>query len=132
MHVMYRTHFIVTVGKSDSNFSICCDLPICIDFVAALYGVLFPQDKEAAFANNRMWDSLAFVIAFAYSTFICLEIKLYVILGILLLAMVTYPVVEFYEHRHPTLPSIEGESMSQKGEDDARMDGKGIICQAQM
>lgn len=98
----------------------------------ALYGVLFPQDKEAAFANNRMWDSLAFVIAFAYSTFICLEIKLYVMLAVLLLAMVTYPVVEFYEHRHPTPAAIEGDSVYQKKEDDEKMDDKGIICQAQM
>ncbi|XP_029966647.1 protein unc-93 homolog A [Salarias fasciatus] len=70
----------------------------------ALYGVLFPRDKEAAFANYRMWESLGFVTAFAYSTFLCLEYKLYILLSFLLLTLVTYPVVEFYEYKHPTRP----------------------------
>ncbi|XP_012709528.1 protein unc-93 homolog A [Fundulus heteroclitus] len=70
----------------------------------ALYGVLFPRDKEAAFANYRMWESLGFVIAFAYSTFLCLEYKLYILLAVLVLTMITYPIVEFYEHKHPTKP----------------------------
>ncbi|MED6247900.1 Protein unc-93 A [Ataeniobius toweri] len=70
----------------------------------ALYGVLFPRDKEAAFANYRMWESLGFVIAFAYSTFMCLEYKLYIVLAVLVLSMITYPVVEYYEHKNPTKP----------------------------
>ncbi|CAN9507506.1 unnamed protein product [Ophioblennius macclurei] len=73
----------------------------------ALYGVLFPRDKEAAFANYRMWESLGFVAAFAYSTFLCLEYKLYILLSFLLLTLVTYPVVEFYEYKHPTCPIEE-------------------------
>nr|XP_061806424.1 protein unc-93 homolog A-like [Nerophis lumbriciformis] len=68
----------------------------------ALYGILFPADKEAAFANYRMWESLGFVIAFAYSTFLCLEYKLYILLTVLLLTAVTYPVVEYYEYKNPT------------------------------
>ncbi|KAM3861460.1 protein unc-93 homolog A-like [Diretmus argenteus] len=70
----------------------------------ALYGILFPRDKEAAFSNYRMWESLGFVIAFAYSTFICLEYKLYILLAVLLLTAVTYPIVEYREYRNPTLP----------------------------
>ncbi|CAL8314826.1 unnamed protein product [Boreogadus saida] len=74
----------------------------------ALYGVLFPRAKEAAFANYRMWESLGFVIAFAYSTFICLETKLYILLSVLLLTAVTYPVVEYAENKNPTPPIEEG------------------------
>ncbi|KAM4713202.1 protein unc-93 homolog A [Anableps anableps] len=70
----------------------------------ALYGVLFPRDKEAAFANYRMWESLGFVIAFAYSTFLCLEYKLYIVLAVLVLSMVTYPIVEYNEYKNPTKP----------------------------
>lgn len=79
-----------------------------------------------------MWDSLGFVIAFAYSTFICLEIKLYIMLAVLLLAMVTYPLVEFHEHRHPTPPGIEGDYLSQNKDQDEITDGKGVICNTQM
>lgn len=74
----------------------------------ALYGVLFPRDKEAAFANYRMWESLGFVIAFAYSTFLCLEYKLYILLAVLVLTLITYPIVEYHEHKNPTPPIEEG------------------------
>lgn len=79
-------------------------------FPSALYGVLFPKAKEAAFANYRMWESLGFVIAFAYSTFICLETKLYILLSVLLLTAVTYPIVEYGERKNPTPPIEEGVS----------------------
>ncbi|KAI4887681.1 hypothetical protein NFI96_014873 [Prochilodus magdalenae] len=71
----------------------------------ALYGTLFPDHKEAAFANYRMWESLGFVIAFAYSTYICLSTKLYILIGVLALTMVTYLWVEYNEYKHPTQPS---------------------------
>ncbi|XP_056151016.1 protein unc-93 homolog A [Lampris incognitus] len=73
----------------------------------ALYGILFPRAKEAAFANYRMWESLGFVIAFAYSTFICLETKLYILLAVLLLSMFTYPIVDYNEYKNPTAPIDE-------------------------
>lgn len=69
---------------------------------AALYGTLFAEHKEAAFANYRMWESLGFVIAFAYSTFICLSTKLYILIAVLLLNMLTYLWVEYNEYKHPT------------------------------
>ncbi|KAF7690528.1 protein unc-93 homolog A [Silurus meridionalis] len=68
----------------------------------ALYGILFPQHKEAAFANYRMWESLGFVIAFAYSTYICLSTKLYILISVLLLTMLTYLWVEYNEYKNPT------------------------------
>ncbi|KAF3850194.1 hypothetical protein F7725_019913 [Dissostichus mawsoni] len=53
-----------------------------------------------------MWESLGFVIAFAYSTFLCLETKLYILLSVLVLTVFTYPIVEYHERKHPT-PSIQ-------------------------
>lgn len=92
----------------------------------ALYGVLFPRDKEAAFANYRMWESLGFVIAFAYSTFLCLDYKLYVVLLFLALTLITYPIVEFYECKHPTLPVQEASNISYK---DAMEAGHNVVHQ---
>lgn len=77
--------------------------------------MLFPKDKEAAFANYRMWESLGFVIAFAYSTFICLETKIYILLSVLLLTAVTYPIVEYGEHKNPTPPIEEVVSRDKEG-----------------
>lgn len=86
---------VITAAFAHYNPDIC---------PAALYGVLFHRDKEAAFANYRMWESLGFVIAFAYSTFLCLEYKLYILLAILVLTLITYPIVEYHEFHNPTVP----------------------------
>ncbi|XP_026934913.1 protein unc-93 homolog A isoform X1 [Sagmatias obliquidens] len=61
----------------------------------ALFGVLFEKNKEAAFASYRLWEALGFVIAFGYSMFLCVSIKLYVLLGVLSLAMAAYGTVEY-------------------------------------
>lgn len=96
----------------------------------ALYGILFPRDKEAAFANYRMWESLGFVIAFAYSTFLCLEYKLYILLAVLVLTVVTYPIVEWHERNHPT-PPIE-DAMYSDYKKSTQKDEKNIVCQTQL
>lgn len=62
---------------------------------AALFGVLFEKNKEAAFASYRLWEALGFVIAFGYSMFLCVSVKLYVLLGVLSLAMAAYGTVEY-------------------------------------
>lgn len=93
---------------------------------AALYGVLFHRDKEAAFANYRMWESLGFVIAFAYSTFLCLEYKLYILLAILVLTLITYPIVEYHEFNNPTV-SLEMVDPNENNSNET-LEAK-IICQ---
>ncbi|XP_058469600.1 protein unc-93 homolog A isoform X2 [Solea solea] len=96
----------------------------------AIYGILFSQDKEAAFANYRMWESLGAVIAFAYSTFICLEYKLYILLAVLLLTMVTYPIVEYHEYKNPTPCVQQSDYISHKKTN--KKDNGGIIAQTLM
>ncbi|XP_048699968.1 protein unc-93 homolog A isoform X2 [Caretta caretta] len=63
----------------------------------ALYGVLFEKHKEAAFANYRLWESLGFVIAFGYSTFFHVYVKLYIVMAVLVVAIATYGTVEYLE-----------------------------------
>ncbi|XP_053565141.1 protein unc-93 homolog A-like [Bombina bombina] len=72
---------------------------ICQTLLNAFYGVLFDEHKEAAFANYRLWESLGFVIAFAYSNYLCVFVKLYIVLSVMLLGMLLYLVVEYLEHR---------------------------------
>uniref|UniRef100_A0A8C0MEW2 Protein unc-93 homolog A n=2 Tax=Canis lupus familiaris TaxID=9615 RepID=A0A8C0MEW2_CANLF len=71
-----------------------------------LYGVLFEKNKEAAFANYRLWEALGFVIAFGYSTFLCVYIKLYILLGVLSLTMLAYGIVEYLEAKNPGRPVV--------------------------
>ncbi|XP_061668334.1 protein unc-93 homolog A isoform X1 [Syngnathoides biaculeatus] len=93
----------------------------------ALYGILFPDEKEAAFANYRMWESLGFVIAFAYSTFLCLEYKLYILLAVLLLTAVTYPIVEYHEYKNPTAAKDDEHSKGVVAVDDSS-----VYCQTKL
>ncbi|XP_029799131.1 protein unc-93 homolog A [Suricata suricatta] len=70
----------------------------------ALFGVLFEKSKEAAFASYRLWEALGFVIAFGFSTFLCVSVKLYILLGVLGVAMLAYGTVEYLEARQPARP----------------------------
>lgn len=77
-----------------------------VSLFSGLYGVLFEKHTEAAFANYRLWESCGFVIAFGYSTTLRVYIKLYILLAVLMLSMVTYGVVEYLEaKRSPGTPA---------------------------
>ncbi|CAN0290121.1 unnamed protein product [Lampetra fluviatilis] len=56
----------------------------------ALYAVLFATNKEAAFANYRLWESLGFAVAFAYSGAACFSVKMAVALAALALGLGLY------------------------------------------
>ncbi|XP_055100247.2 protein unc-93 homolog A isoform X2 [Symphalangus syndactylus] len=83
----------------------------------ALYGVLFEKSKEAAFANYRLWEALGFVIAFGYSTFLCVRIKLYILLGVLSLTMAAYGLVEWVESKNPIRPHAPGQANQAEDEE---------------
>jgi len=56
------------------------------------------DETPAAFANFRLWQSLGFVIPFAYSNFLCTDVKLYILMAMLILGVAGYIIVE-YTHR---------------------------------
>uniref|UniRef100_A0A8C5Y2S6 Protein unc-93 homolog A n=1 Tax=Microcebus murinus TaxID=30608 RepID=A0A8C5Y2S6_MICMU len=70
----------------------------------ALFGVLFEENKESAFASYRLFEALGFVIAFGYSTFLCVYVKLYILIGVLSVTMVAYGTVEYLESENPGRP----------------------------
>ena len=63
--------------------------------INAFYGVLFESEEEAAFSNYRLWESLGFAVAYAYSNFIGVKIKLILLVIYLSLGMIGYGVLEF-------------------------------------
>jgi MFS family permease len=67
--------------------------------VNGLYGVLFRRNKEAAFSNYRLWESAGFVIAYAYSTHLSARMKLYIMLGVLIVGVFMYIIVEILHLR---------------------------------
>ena len=67
--------------------------------VNSIYGVLFKSNKEAAFSNFRLWESLGFAISYAYSNTYCLSVKLNLLLVYLTIGMIGYLIIEFMENR---------------------------------
>ncbi|CAG9764674.1 unnamed protein product [Ceutorhynchus assimilis] len=67
--------------------------------VNGLYGALFRRNKEAAFSNYRLWESVGFVVAYAYSTQLCARMKLYVQLACLVIGFLLYCIVEIHHMR---------------------------------
>jgi hypothetical protein len=65
----------------------------------AYCGILFPSREEAAYSNFRLWESLGFIISYAYSTFLCATVKIYILLAFLATGMVGYLYVEWKESR---------------------------------
>ncbi|XP_046330251.2 protein unc-93 homolog A-like [Haliotis rufescens] len=66
----------------------------------SLIAVLFPDKKEAAFANFHSWKSFGFTLTLVLSNFLCLETKLISALVLLALSMSMYTGVEFYAKVH--------------------------------
>ena len=71
---------------------------------AALFGVLFPDKQEAAFASYRMLQAVGFSVAFGYSYFLCVQTKLSIMAGVLLVSLLLYSIIEFriYQHKKHT------------------------------
>ncbi|XP_077148914.1 protein unc-93 homolog A-like isoform X2 [Ranitomeya variabilis] len=76
--------------------------------LSSLYGVLFEKNKEAAFANFSLWESLGFAIAFGYSSSLCVYIKLYILMCVIVVGILLYGAVEYIEYKTPCETSEEG------------------------
>ena len=63
--------------------------------INALYGFIFMSNSEAAFSNYRLWESLGFVMAFAYSSRLCTRMKIFMLMTFLFLGMTLYGIVEW-------------------------------------
>ena len=68
-----------------------------ISFFLALYGCIFSNTTEAAFANYRLWESAGFITAFGYSNYLCVYNKLFILLGSLIVGMIGYFYAEALE-----------------------------------
>ncbi|XP_013782499.1 protein unc-93 homolog A-like [Limulus polyphemus] len=64
--------------------------------INAVYGILFPSNEAAAFANYRLWESLGFIIAFAYAQFLCINVKMYILLIVLGIGYSGYLAIEIH------------------------------------
>lgn len=90
-HPRESTVYVFYIGAALWGF---CDA-VWQTQVNAFYGVLFPTNQEAAFSNYRLWESVGFVIAFAYGNYICISTKIQILICFLILGVALYGVIEF-------------------------------------
>ncbi len=62
-------------------------------------GLLFSDQREAAFAGLRMYESVGFCISTAYSQFLCMTVKMYITGGLLILAVCGYFLMEHFHKK---------------------------------
>ncbi|XP_066286576.1 protein unc-93 homolog A-like [Branchiostoma lanceolatum] len=61
----------------------------------AVLGATFPSNQEAVFANTKMTQSLGNTLVFAYSSALCMDVKLYIYMAILAVGTVGYGALEW-------------------------------------
>jgi hypothetical protein len=61
---------------------------------SALYGTLFSETREAGFSNAGLWLSIGFIIVYLNVNMLCMATKLYLYIGLLLVGMAGYVIVE--------------------------------------
>ena len=66
---------------------------------SGFYGWISKDDSEAAFSNYRMWESFGYIIAFAYSNYICTSVKLYILTSVLMCGMAGYFYIEYDQYK---------------------------------
>ncbi|KAJ9597854.1 hypothetical protein L9F63_011296 [Diploptera punctata] len=76
---------------------------VCVCVCASYCGILFPSKEEAAYSNYRLWQSLGFIVQYIYSSYICLNIKIYILITIMVIGMTGYLFIEINEKRKAKL-----------------------------
>ncbi|KAK5645591.1 hypothetical protein RI129_006891 [Pyrocoelia pectoralis] len=67
--------------------------------INALCGILFPGKEEAAYSNFRLWESTGSVITYAYSPYLRTNVKIYLLIGLLVIGVSGYSAIELIERK---------------------------------
>ncbi|XP_069682302.1 UNC93-like protein [Periplaneta americana] len=83
-----------------------CDA-IWVVQIISLYSILSSGNEEAAFSNYDLWLSLGFIVGFSYSAVLCTRIKLHILLGLLVVGVTSYIVLEWKRYSQKRAKSTE-------------------------
>ncbi|KAJ8981659.1 hypothetical protein NQ317_017279, partial [Molorchus minor] len=68
--------------------------------INSLSGILFPGKEEASYSNFRLWESTGSVITYAYSPYLCTNVKIYLLIGLLIIGSIGYTGVEYLQYKN--------------------------------
>ena len=71
-----------------------------MNFLSALVALLFPEMTEAAFANYHCTKAASFTVYFVISLYVCVKVKLIVVIVVLVLGSILYVGVEISVRRN--------------------------------
>ena len=66
-----------------------------------------PDEHDVAFQNFRMLQGLGACLAFMLGSFVCVAVKLYILIGLLIVATLFYVVVEYQVRREENGSSMD-------------------------
>ena len=74
-----------------------------------LFGTLFESSKEPAFAAHKMCQALSGFALFVTAPYLCTDVKIFVVVSVLLLALAGYIALEVLRKLHSTKdrPAVE-------------------------
>lgn len=70
--------------------------------INAFCGILFPSREEAAYSNFRLWESVGYIVSYAYSAYLVTWVKIAILYVVLALGMAGYVTVELLFRRRKT------------------------------
>ena len=82
--------------------------------ISALYGSLFKDNTEAAFATRGLSASAGFLMTYAYQNSLKTAHKLYVCLAFLVVGIIGYTIVEIMEYWKNRTSSCSNTSIPEK------------------
>lgn len=85
LYHLLRVLLIIFLNILISNF-----LFLCIFFIPALYGLMFPQDREAAFSNFFFWSFLGYFLSYSYANYFNVAVKINIMMTFLIVGIVLY------------------------------------------
>ena len=88
-------------------FSSQCRLSLFLS-VSALICITCPENTDVAFANYRMLQSMGLTLGFLSGTFLCVAFKLYILMILLVVAIMSYVLAE-YRVRQVDVDTFEGQ-----------------------
>nr|XP_042905819.1 protein unc-93 homolog A-like [Parasteatoda tepidariorum] len=63
--------------------------------IPALYGLMFPNDREAGFSNLYFWSFFGAFLSYSYANYLSISVKINILMASLLISMVCYLVGQF-------------------------------------
>lgn len=71
----------------------------------AFYSIVFRENMEAAFSNFHLWSTLGSTLTYAWSHSFCVDVKIYIMMGIVSVGVVCYLITElhmFFTQKKPS------------------------------